>query len=71
MKAKEIANKRPIYDWSKRSNRKKELKTEIINYAKQKCKEQREICNKNQLRCFADGQPDFEYILNAPEPEFE
>jgi len=57
----------------------KELEKKIIAYAKQKCKEQRKICdekaligsdylsNKDRVQYFIDSIS----ILDAPEPEFE
>lgn len=51
----------------------------IKNYAKRKCKEQRDICAKNAKSCIDNSagrykEKPFVYtktILNAPEPKFE
>lgn len=46
------------------------IEREIIEYAKQKCKEQREICWDN-YHCLGTIDENLQSILNAPEPEFE
>ena len=71
MNAKEILEKY-YKNYAKRIAFDEQVLDAMIEYAKQKCKEQREICALNNEMCDASHDEINENaIINSPEPDFD